>query len=129
MCNPHEEHRHHHDDAKHAFDWNAAGPRERDSWAARFVTGANGPPAYSTDPRAEYDLLRHVRETWPVGDLADFAETLWAIYRDRSRREPDCAREIGGHDALHVCYHRIGDYAHAAYLSCRPNGDQTPPSP
>ncbi len=122
MCDPRETTR---QDDERSFDWEAAAPQERDAWAARFVTKSADCPACSTDPRADHDLLRHVRETWLVGDLADFAETLWAIYRDRSRREPECIREIGGHDALHVCYHRVGDYARAAYFASRPGQGST----
>ena len=121
----------HHDHRENAtaasFDWASACPEQRDAWAARFVTGQAEVPAFSTDPRADHDLLRHVRETWRVGDLADFAESLWSIYRDRSRREPECIREIGGHDALHVCYHRTGDYAQAAYLATRPINERRAP--
>jgi hypothetical protein len=105
-----------------AFDWDAATPRERDGWVARFVTGQDGPPApYTTCPSAEYELLQFVRETWPPDDVSAFSDELWRIYEARHHRlaaaDADGPPELLFLDTLPIRHHQTGDYARAAFLA------------
>jgi hypothetical protein len=98
--------------------WDSASPKERDAWVATHVTGVSGvAPAYTTDVAADQSVLRHVRRTWAWPDQVEFAECLWELYR--RRWEAHETGPVGLGDLLHVRYHAVGDYSHAAYLASK----------
>jgi hypothetical protein len=45
------------------------------AWTVRYFT---------TDPTADYEVLRHVRETWEQGMIHRYGEALYRIWRHRS---------------------------------------------
>lgn len=108
--------------------WDSASPRERDAWVAAHVTHVSGePPAYTTDAAADYSVLRHVRRAWAWTDQVEFAECLWEQYR--RRWEANESGPVGLGDLLHVRYHAVGDYSHAAYLALKSVAAKRAPKP
>ena len=81
--------------------WEDLAPHERDALVAEHVMGV--PSAYSTDPSADYEVLRRVRETWDKHAKWSFREALWRIWTDR---------EDIAHTA--VLLYQPGDYSIAA---------------
>lgn len=82
-----------------------AGYRQRmpDSAPARCeVHTSTVYPAVSSDPAADYEVLRHVRETWDTDAQYQFAHALAELYRPRKE---------GNHPILR---YMPGDYSRAA---------------
>lgn len=124
------------DDA--AKQWTAMGQRHRDYWIATNVfkqarsnldrnpenefdygrmrdIGGNGwwfeslwPQSYSTD--RDGDVLKFVREHWPVEDVSVFANELVRIWSDR--RVKTMARSLSYNDCV---MYFPGDYSEAAF--------------
>lgn len=74
-------------------------------------------PAYTSDLAADYDVLRHVRETWDEEARTRFAQELLLIYGERwramlKRREtlPFVPHEL----MYHLLCYQVGDYSRAA---------------
>lgn len=71
-------------------------------------------PAYTTDPAADYFVLRHVREKWcaddypRIDDFRTFCEELKTLWWPRSR--------VTMHYGLFTLY-QPGDYSRAALLT------------
>lgn len=59
-------------------------------------------PLYTTDPSDDYEVLRHVRETWDTDAQYRFAHALAELYRPRKE---------GNHPILR---YMPGDYSRAA---------------
>lgn len=64
---------------------------------------------YSTDPAADYEVLRHVREKWTGMPVLRFAKALRDIW---SERKP--VADMLCNDADLVLRYTVGDYARAA---------------
>lgn len=62
-------------------------------------------PDYLTDASADYEVLRHVRETWDARRLRRFSANLQAMWFDR-QRDAD--------ESYPVVAYLPGDYARAA---------------
>ena len=114
------------------FDWEAATPRERDAWVAENVMGydmANPPiipvfdftgrpfreliddwwPTFTTDPSADYAVLKHVRETWGKVELYLFDNAVLGLL----------GKPLGPYLSRPTYYvhYTPGVWSHAAYLT------------
>lgn len=65
-------------------------------------------PHYTSDPAADYEVLRRVRETWSYALNAEFARQLERMWKDRLY-----AGAIGPFSSW-ACSYQPGDYARAA---------------
>lgn len=75
-----------------------------------------GPDRYSTDPSADYEVLKHVRETWG-DDIHEFCRHLYLILRQNMEAVLDYSNEID-----YAAYYLCGDYSRAALAVA--NGDK-----
>lgn len=71
---------------------------------------ARVPPAYTSDPAADYLVLQHVRETWNKARRYRFERALLLIWQDR--RGPGI--EVAGRTIAPLARYCPGDYARAA---------------
>lgn len=88
-------------------DWR--GPRANGDERVTSQTGRM--MRYTTDASADYEVLRHVRETWgpkAASEFMDGATSIWAA------RRAAMYRGLSYNDAL---MYEPGDYSHAAYLA------------
>lgn len=87
-------------------------PRIVRDWPAPSRDGntARSPdvPRYTSDPAADYEVLRRVRETWSYALNVEFARQLERTWKDRLY-----AGTIGPFSNWACCY-QPGDYARAA---------------
>lgn len=126
-----------------AFDWDAAKPWQRDAWLAANVMplrvgeyvavddmgaailrkGDSGSCAqidrYTTDPAADYEVLKRVRSAWDREMVRKFSLRLFAVLAARRKSH---GGDLGVNDMQLLAYELApGDYSHAAYLALSPS--------
>lgn len=82
--------------------------------SVRFVCRVNetvlfgdGDWSPTTDPSADYEVLKHVRETWPRSEWLEFSEALGDMWCKRATVEVETSFGVGGR-------YEPGDYSRAA---------------
>jgi hypothetical protein len=75
------------------------------------ITALKSVPEYTTDPAADYEVLKRVRETWE--DTSDFHHALSEIWGFRHFRTKHMLW-------VNPLLYEPGDWAHAAYLALSP---------
>ena len=73
----------------------------------------------STDPAADYEVLKHVREQWDAEPQAEFKAALEDIWQPRSRSR-------GGLIHFYILAYAVGDYSRAALAALRAGGKEQP---
>lgn len=69
-----------------------------------------GLPEFTTDPAADYEVLKHVRERWSLQDKTVFEDALSTLFADKFRR--DRTGSIVSWNTS--CLYEPGDYSMAA---------------
>lgn len=98
--------------AEKVFGWKRD-PKNQGSWippgreplAVGFFTARPG--AYTTDPSADYEVLKHVREKWGRAKLKQFILCLDDVWNARIGAN-------GDKDGMWAVMYEPGDYARAA---------------
>lgn len=75
--------------------------------ASRMGFHGQGPPRYTTDPAADYLVLKHIRETWSDTQKRAFGNEMACYVTE--------GREHHGRTEDFWMSYRPGDYSHAAY--------------
>lgn len=105
------------------YDKRLVGPRCPEIWAQKTEDGWDLVPRYSTDPAADYEVLRHVRDTWGNDCSEGWSEEKWDAFRWKMFENMRRNRRISNRNIDHIADYEPGDYAWAALeaLRSRPN--------
>lgn len=79
-------------------------------WTLEELQNYGAPRPYSTDPTADYAVLKHVRETWSVEDQCDFHNKLLLVWSSKYNSRSISFAQVSQH-----MRYEPGDYSFAAW--------------